>query len=433
MSWRDKRLDASFRGVPFEALTDSQPAGQRTQVHEYPQRDKPLVEALGKRTREIKLVGFVAGDDCLEKRDRLLEAVETPGSGELIHPWFGSLTVSCTDCNCSHDRKAQGVVRFELTFVEGEAEPTFPVAGTDAATLLNASADDLQASALDRFTEALDSIDLSQVNLDAVLTPVGQVIDVVQDVYGTVAGVLSTAQGAVNAVIAGPAAFASSVFGLIGGVGSTFGGFYSRALGVMSLFGLADRADGLKRMGGTLLPAGSTNRVFVSAVRSLVQDAVAVDAVRGVALLPSVTAAGSRAGQVSVDGMRHKGVPVDSGSFGQVVDALTGIDRVQLPVADDVLQVRDDISESLWALAEQSPASHYEVIAQSRVAANRHLTAVARQGDILTTYRNPAPAPALVLAYRQFGDAARVGDIVSRNTIRHPGFVPATELMVPRG
>lgn len=432
MSWRDKKQAASFRGVPFEVQRDSQPAGQRTQVHEYPQRDKPLVEPLGKRTNEIKISAFVAGDDCLEKRDQLLEVIEQPGAGELIHPWLGSLTVSCIDCFFSHDRSAQGVVRFELTFVEGEAEPTFPAAGTDAATALNSAADDVQASAFERFTQSLDSIDLSQVNLDAVLTPVNQLVDVVQDIYGAGTGVIDTARGVIDSVLAGPQAFASALFGVIGGVQSTFGGFYSRARGAMSLFGLSDRVDGLQRLGGTLQPNGTTNRVFVSAVRSLMQDAIAADVVRGVAVLPARSLPVARTGSVALDGMAQSSVPIASGSVGQVVDDLVGVQRVQPPVADDVLAVRDGVADSLWTLAEQSPAAHYEVLAHARVAATRHLLAAAKQGIAVTRYDNPAPTPALVLAYRRYGDAARVGDIVSRNAVRHPGFVPARTLLVPR-
>jgi len=433
MSWRDKRFPASFRGVPFEVLRDSQPAGQRTQVHEYPQRDKPQVEFLGLKTKEIKLTALVAGDDCLEKRDKLLKVIEQPGSGELIHPWLGSLIVSCIDCSYSHDRSAMGRVQFELTFVEGEAEPSYPVAGADANTLLNKSADDVQTSAIERFTQSLESIDLSQVNLSAVMTPIGQVVEVVNDVYRPVQSALSSAQGLIDAVLAGPEAFASTVFGVIGGLQSTFGGFYSRAQGVMSLFGLSDRADGITRLNGTLLPNGGTNKVFVRSVRSLMQDAMAADVVRGVATLPDKTPAVTRTGAVALAGMQSSSVSIDSGSAGQVVDSLVAAPRVQLPVADDVLGVRDAVSDSLWSLAEQSSAAHYEVIAQARLAAGRHLLAAARQGVSLTQYNNPAPVPALVLAYRRYGDAARVGDVVARNSVRHPGFVPAKTLLLPRG
>lgn len=431
MSWRDQLRPGSFRGVPFEAERDSQPAGQRTQVHEYPQRDLPQVEPLGRVTDEIKITAYVVGEDCLEKRDKLLDAINEPGAGELIHPWRGSLTVSVTACSYSHDRREKGVVRFDLTFVQGESQPSFPVAGEDAASVLNAAADDVQTSALDRFSEAIASIDLSQVRLDAVLQPIGQVVAVVQDVYGTAVGVIDTAQGVIDQVLAAPMKFASAVFEVIGGVQSGFAGFYSRAQGVMSLFGLGDRLEGLARLGSTLTPSGSVNGAFVRAVRSLVQDAVAADVVRGAAVLPTRLPALPQAGAVALDGMSRRDVTI-SAAAGPVLGEILGGAQVDMPVADDVLQLRDDMADGLWGLAEQSPAAHYQVIAAARTAAVRHLVVVARQGVRLARYENPATVPALVLAYRRYGDAARAADVVARNAVRHPGFVPPRELLVPK-
>lgn len=431
MGWRDQLRRASFRGVPFEAEQDSQPAGQRTQVHEYPQRDLPQIEPLGRVTDEIKITGYVVGDDCLEQRDRLLDAINEPGSGELIHPWRGSLTVSVTACNYSHDRNKKGVVRFDLTFVQGEAQPSYPAVGTDAASALNAAADDVQTSALDRFSEAIASIDLSQVRLDAVLQPIGQVVSVVQDVYGTAVGVIDTAQGVIDQVLAAPMGFANAVFGVIGGVQSGFAGFYSRAQGVMSLFGLGDRLEGLARLGSTLIPGGLVNGVFVRAVRSLAQDAVVADVVRGVAVLPTRLPGVPQTGAVALDGMPMRDVTITAAA-GPVLGEILGGRQVDLPVADDVLGLRDDVADGLWGLAEQSPAAHYQVIAAARTATVRHLAVVARQGVRLTRYENPATVPALALAYRRYGDAARAADVVARNAVRHPGFVPPRELLVPK-
>ena len=44
----------SFRGVTFETSSTTLTVGRRTQVFEYPQRDTPFVEDLGKKCREIK-------------------------------------------------------------------------------------------------------------------------------------------------------------------------------------------------------------------------------------------------------------------------------------------------------------------------------------------------------------------------------------------
>lgn len=97
MSIRSEQLlPASFRGVPFEVTSGSLRAGRRTVVHEYPQRDKPYVEDLGKATRQITIEAFVVGDDYIARGTALLAEIEKPGSGALIHPWLGEMTVTVT-------------------------------------------------------------------------------------------------------------------------------------------------------------------------------------------------------------------------------------------------------------------------------------------------------------------------------------------------
>ncbi|HCS4673821.1 TPA: DNA circularization N-terminal domain-containing protein, partial [Escherichia coli] len=48
MTWKDRLQDASFRGVPFKVEEESAGAGRRVETHEYPNRDKPYTEDLGK-------------------------------------------------------------------------------------------------------------------------------------------------------------------------------------------------------------------------------------------------------------------------------------------------------------------------------------------------------------------------------------------------
>ncbi len=48
MTWKDRLQDASFRGVPFKVEEESTGTGRRVETHEYPNRDKPYTEDLGK-------------------------------------------------------------------------------------------------------------------------------------------------------------------------------------------------------------------------------------------------------------------------------------------------------------------------------------------------------------------------------------------------
>ena len=57
-----QRLTASFRGVPFFVESSDISAGRRTVTHQYPQRDEPFTEDLGRAAREYELSAFVRNE-----------------------------------------------------------------------------------------------------------------------------------------------------------------------------------------------------------------------------------------------------------------------------------------------------------------------------------------------------------------------------------
>ena len=92
MTWKDRLQDASFRGVPFKVEEESTGTGRRVETHEYPNRDKPYTEDLGKITFRPSITAYVVGDDCFDQRDRLIDALNKPGPGTLVQPNRHSLT-----------------------------------------------------------------------------------------------------------------------------------------------------------------------------------------------------------------------------------------------------------------------------------------------------------------------------------------------------
>ncbi|OAT41354.1 phage tail/DNA circulation protein [Hafnia paralvei ATCC 29927] len=102
--WGENLHPASFRGVPFAVTGGESQFGRRQAVHEYPMRDRVWVEDLGRGTRRITLQGFIvqgsriySASDVLTQRDSLIAACESKGSGTLVHPTLGELTVSIPD------------------------------------------------------------------------------------------------------------------------------------------------------------------------------------------------------------------------------------------------------------------------------------------------------------------------------------------------
>lgn len=65
---------------------------------------------LGKVTFRPSITAYVVGDDCFDQRDRLIDALNKPGPGTLVHPTYGELKV-CVDGEVrSAHRKVKGVL-----------------------------------------------------------------------------------------------------------------------------------------------------------------------------------------------------------------------------------------------------------------------------------------------------------------------------------
>lgn len=415
--WRDRKQGASFRGVPFQVDTDSVPVGRRTQLHEFPQRDQPFVEDLGRRTRQYRFTGFVAGDDFLAQRDRLLTALDTPGAGELVHPWFGRLTVTAGECELSHARNELGMARFNLVFIDGMLE--FPAQSPNTRRALAAQAPSLLDSIKDRFNAAMAPVDLARQRASAVRSAVSGAMGFALKFLSPGTALGTDISGLVSSLMNGPGAFVDSLLSGISGLERSFSGYGSSG----SFSGSAAKAAAVSSLPASApVPDEPDVATIQRAVVGLVQDAALLDVLLDMAEVPVA---------VSPSFNAPAAVDVQLAQQGAKIEAGTELETA-VPVADDVLTVRDSISEALWSVAGESPPEHFGVLSESRVALDRHLTEVARSGVGLRVYAPAETVSALVLAHALYGDALRSGEIVARNRVRHPGFVPATDLQVAK-
>jgi prophage DNA circulation protein len=116
--WRDRLRPASFRGAGFNVETSGKSSGRRTVLHEYPKRDIPFAEDMGRRAKRFRINGFLIGRDYLTARDKLITALEAEGPGILIHPSLPQLEVMCEGYTVEETRERGGYCSFDMTFVE---------------------------------------------------------------------------------------------------------------------------------------------------------------------------------------------------------------------------------------------------------------------------------------------------------------------------
>ncbi len=142
MSWRDslRRVEiggrlligASFRGVPFFVEEGDLAGGRRVVVHEFPLRDDPFIEDLGRKARTFRLDGYVLGEDYVTQRNKLLAALEEEGPGELVHPHHGALRAVCATLAVRESRANGGMATFALEFVDAPSAAVAPTTEDDA-------------------------------------------------------------------------------------------------------------------------------------------------------------------------------------------------------------------------------------------------------------------------------------------------------------
>jgi prophage DNA circulation protein len=169
MSWREQLRPGSFRGAAFEIMTGDLDTGRKGAHHEYPQRDESLFEDLGKKTRKLSVVGFVLGDDYMARRDALIDACEAKGPGTLIHPYFGSLQVSCTEIRSSEQVTEGRMARITMVFVQ-TATVALPKTVSNTAAKVSTSAESVISASRDVFAAKYSVENLPQFVADSVTT-----------------------------------------------------------------------------------------------------------------------------------------------------------------------------------------------------------------------------------------------------------------------
>lgn len=398
----DALRPASFRGVPFQVESTDMGAGRRTQLHEYPQRDKPFVEDLGRAARDLMFNGFVVGSDYIDQANKLLGALEEPGSGTLIHPWLGTLKVSLKDpARVSFDA-GLGVARFSMSFVEaGDLEFPRPQTSTQANSRKAASKLELTSVAsfaskfsikgFQDFVAAAANGNLAGLLNIPALVSIGKLIGVSNGLAGTISTAI--------ALISNPDTLGAKLLGAFGLSGlATTGAAWSSIVRSLSRIG---QSSALKDSPAPAVYTPSRHQAWVNscAINALVRQAMIAQAVGASSLVGTAV---DSAGKGSASVISHADM-MDMRN-----ELIAAIDQEMLTATDDV----------------------YDALLEARSAVYQDMTGRARDNARLVTLQPIEVTPALVLAYEYYEDATRDTDIVARNGIRHPGFVPVLPIKV---
>jgi prophage DNA circulation protein len=454
MAWFSELQQASFRGIPFGVLIGRGRVGRRLALHEYPFRDKPWAEDVGRKTRRFNLIGFLVEDDLIsgggsviQQRDRMIAAAETKDSGTLVHPTLGEMTVSLEDLGCTEKWDEGRYFELELDFVEsGEREfPAQDSATADQLVLAAFAAD--AASETDFMTRVADDI----IQGAAVgFQIVGNAI-----AWGSrVLSIVSDATMLVNLVASLPGSF-GRYFG-----GRNYGGFTGLspltkpqlpggptanppattasliAAGSASRAAVAASVATLNAAAANIIAAGEGPQAFAAAAQGVAASvlAAAADPADGVRLLagladftPPVLPALDPIGAAMADAQDATG---DLFRRATVVSMARASASYQPASHDDAFALMDRVTALLdleiTIAGDQGEDGSYNALNALRLAVVRDLTARGASLAPIASFMTAVPLPAMALALRFYRDAGRADQLVKQVDPIHPAFMPVS-------
>jgi prophage DNA circulation protein len=391
MTWRENLRQASFRNIPFKVDTAETSGGRRIVTHEYPNRNTPYSENLGRKAREYQIQAYVIGDNYQDLRDRLLDAIELRSEpGVLVHPTLGTLKVLCKDYRLRYDNHEGGLEYFDLTFVEA-GENVNPDTRQFTAEAVKGAADEavneiksvfaaiVTPNGLPEFVAGdilLDSEDLAdQVTLAAGIgaRDPEQTAVLLEDVI--------TFRNDLPEFIQEPATLADTVAGLILRVRQVYPSAMTAYRAFRNLLAFGDNLPTIPQTTTTRRQQAANREAFVSLVR-----------------------------QASLAGMAQSITAIDFDSY------------------DSAVAVRDEFTDFLdreiIALGSTDFDRAFQQMETLRTAVVQEVTQRAANLERIKTLTLASTLPALVVAYDLYEDAARDDEIVKRNRIPHPGFLP---------
>lgn len=406
---------ASYEGIQFDVDSATLSFGRRTVTHEFPQRDAPYVEDLGKATRQFSIQGFIVGDDFIDRSKRLIDKIESQvgtdrraNHGKLVHPWLGSLEVTPIDNPSITYDKAKRICTFTLTFLEAGNESTKKT--TSWANQLLSKADALYAKIFGDWTP----------------DKIAGIVDDVTSQINSCAAVLSNCQFAQmfnlgNDILEMGHDIATSLYNKKEQARSSL-------LGALGLSQYAQsttdwKLASIKCTDAITLPvlkpvnvASSTGTSKKLSDKERINEAV--DEIKKNFRLVLIANA---MGAISMIG-EDNDVDTDSNSKKTLSD-------------EQILKIRNNLLDAIDAemlIQGTDDNQDYLDLVDSYVVVYKFLTEKLNGDSGIETVTLKQSEPSFVLAYDKYGDSTRADEIAERNDVINPLFMPAGDFTVSR-
>ncbi|EAO8869049.1 multidrug DMT transporter permease [Salmonella enterica] len=446
----------SFRNVPFLIYEEQRERGGRHIVkREYPLRESGGADDLGPKLPAFTFTVIVQGDDAQTQRKVLRDALYAPGTGELVHPDYGTLNVLIDNFESRYNVSEQRVVEFTITAVP-QANDTAPDAQQDTAAALTQKTGSGLNSVFNTLADGWSVVSDNLHDLQAMMDTVSEKIDALENTVSSVgilqdisafAASFTAMKGNITSLITSPLRMAQQFAGVFSGL------IALPSVPAMSLLrnhtgttpsgSLAVPDEAVRSQGGTQLyqslSAFYDTLTTQDARRSLTGLTPATQ--NNIRLLQSVMqsavvlAQAQTAGNLLTIAVAQAGMPAPVPLSGSGTDA--GVDASApvslLQSAGDVRAVSHALGQSLdaqvLAFSGQGFTRTALALREARLALVEDLTTrgVHLPGTSSVAVRTTQPA--LVTLYRATGNSVQWQRFVRRNNVIHPLFVPGGQVL----
>lgn len=403
MTWRDDLLPAQLNGLEFHYREVTGEGGRRTVLFQYPGSDDSYLEDLGKEARTYNIQAFLIGDNYHVTRDDLIDILDAGGGMLFQHPYHGEVKVKLLGkFKWTEVDTEGGTVRFDFTLVEtGSGFPSTFVATPAKVAKLAATA----------ATKVAEKTKFSLL---------GAISDVVQSVTNGI-GKANSALRKANGKIGAALSLVDDVTFAIQDFDSQLTALRNQPQNLMNKF-LALKSSVMGLVRDFEPPVIEVDvEGFPISVAPITLEAVAL--LNATEQLPDAIPTPTE--QYAIEAAALAAVDL-ADKAGTVIYAAEALAAQQMENAAQAKLVQDTLVESfdnVLATEDLDPEILESMLAL-KAATIEHFTQQQQQLPDLATYQVQQTMPALVIAHELYGDATRVAEVIARNRIRHPAFVP---------
>jgi prophage DNA circulation protein len=406
MPYPDRYVKASFRGVSFFTESHTTTFGRRVATYELPFDSKGVAHFdLGRSARKYDLKAILHGDNYDKDRDALIDALEKPGPGLLIHPVLGrAMVVIQGNIQITESTERGGVA--EISFNAVESRDPLPAKAT--------------GGLLDSITAAKDAAADSWVEQLVTEGP-DFVLQGVTDDLDSVIRDLHRANALVTSITSAPSLITDRIDAI------------SRELDQLIqtpriLFDAIDNAIlALMAAAGRVLDTDNAEDLYAT----LSAPYVARLANRLATIGSNVAIIPSRDTPARIQQRKNRATILGGVRASVVASAAQQLATVPPASRDSARTISSDLSSSILDLVDGTIEGEgveftlYDALKDLVTALQGFLLNVAGSAAATRAIVLSQPLPAVVLAWRLYGDADRADEIAARNpAIPHAGALP---------